>query len=177
MLASVPLHNFKDFKPDVVICPQCTQRLMSVRDIRWSPDKVELSYGCDTCGNELDKTIAEDAPIESLHPAQPPATSLCDNPEVDPEDADGADVAVFPFKSSPAPSLPAGQQTSTISEQPSYKPRQAFIEDRAARTPRQVFDQPAKPAPAATAPEQSDERPVRASRASMLLRDVAIFNL
>ncbi|MBY0380339.1 MAG: hypothetical protein K2W78_00235 [Xanthobacteraceae bacterium] len=172
MLTNVPLRDFKDFKPDVVICPHCTQRLMAVRDIRWGADKVEFTYGCDGCGNELDKPIVEDVlPAPTATPAkasrrQPAAASPLrqDVPAPAVED-----LGTFPFKPEPAKAIPAKPEAPAVNPERHYTPRQAFIEDRAARSPRQVFDA------APTVVEK--DAPTVASRASVLLRDVNIFNL
>jgi len=184
MLANVPLHDFKNFKPDVVICPHCTQHLMGVRDIRWAANKVEFTYGCDGCGKEIDKTIAEDAlrePAPMLDAvASAPVPSI---PEEDKSalQAEDLSLAPFPFKpAAPKPTQAKPLQTKPVPARPvqaepaeprtdrGLAARQTFIEDRVTRTPRQVFDD--------RQPPEKEAAPV-ASRASVLLRDVTIFNL
>jgi len=58
MLSHVQL---RDFKPDVVICPRCTQHLMGVKDVQWASDCVSFTYGCAGCGHEIDRPVGEDA--------------------------------------------------------------------------------------------------------------------
>jgi len=174
MLTNVPLRDFKDFKPDVVICPHCTQRLMAVRDIRWGADKVEFTYGCDGCGNELDKPIAEDAlPAPATTPAKAsrrqPAVVAASPPLQDVPAPAVEDLGTFPFKPEPAKTTPVKLETPATKPERHYTPKQPFIEDRAARSPRQVFD--------AAPPAVDKDAPTVASRASVLLRDVNIFNL
>lgn len=170
MLANIPLHDFKNFKPDVVICPHCTQHLMGVRDIRWAADKVEFSYGCDGCGHELDKAVAEAAAPDTAaapdHIVEAPPQKMAATAE--------EDIALFPFRPEPAKAAPAEPETPpevlpVRRKAAAYTPRHPFIEDRAARSPREVFDA------GHAAPAQ--DTPTVASRASVLLRDVTIFNL
>jgi hypothetical protein len=181
MLTNVPLRDFKNFKPDVVICPHCTQHLMGVRDIHWGANKVDFTYGCDGCGHELDKTIAEGAaPTPATcapavaEPATPPAVSVVQEAPAPAPAVE--DLVPFPFRpATPTPPSAKSEPAATKTERSTYVPRQTFIEDRATRTPRQVFDEkrPAlEPRPAI----ELDKPPV-ASRASLLLRDVAIFDL
>jgi len=53
--------QLRDFKPDVVICPHCTQHLMGVKDVQWAADRVSFTYGCAGCGHEIDRPVSEEA--------------------------------------------------------------------------------------------------------------------
>jgi hypothetical protein len=174
MLTNVPLRDFKDFKPDVVICPHCTQHLMGVKDVRWGAKKVEFTYGCSGCGTELDKTIAEDVPayapvpaqasIQAASPAEPAPIRMAAKAAIpalaapEPEKPVIEDLGAFPFKKpSPAERKPHVLKQAFIEDRIALKPKQVFAEDHAAFVPRDL--------------------PAQTTRASVLLRDVAIFNL
>jgi hypothetical protein len=174
MLTNVPLRDFKDFKQDVVICPHCTQHLMGVKDVRWGAKKVEFTYGCSGCGTELDKTIAEDVPTYAQVPAQP---SIKDAPPVEPEPVRMAAEAAIPAPAAWEREEPVVEDLGAFpfkktgpTERKPHVLKQTFIEDRIALKPKQVFAEEH----AVFVPR---DLPAQTTRASVLLRDVAIFNL
>ena len=109
MLSHVQL---RDFKPDVVICPHCTQHLMGVKDVQWTADRVSFTYGCAGCGHEIDRPVGEDvipapraAAPEPHKPASDDVTVMEDFP--------------FPFRKSreaPLFALKADDSDSTDSQ-------------------------------------------------------------
>lgn len=60
MLANVAL---RDAKPAVVVCPDCKQRLMEIKDVQWAVSKLEFTYECTGCGAEVKKAIEGTAEI------------------------------------------------------------------------------------------------------------------
>lgn len=116
MLSQVQL---RDFKPDVVICPHCTQHLMGVKDVQWATDGVSFTYGCAGCGHEIDRPVAEEAipsPWSNAKAAPTPKS----------EPAPAADVTAmdehpFPFRKSQDSSHP-----------PAFDADDAVIENKAA---------------------------------------------
>lgn len=91
MLSHVQL---RDFKPDVVICPHCTQHLMGVKDVQWTADRVSFTYGCAGCGHEIDRPVGEDVI---------PAARAAATPETDKPASEGVTVMEdfpFPFRKS-----------------------------------------------------------------------------
>lgn len=62
MLATAHLH---DARPAVVVCPQCAQRLMEIKDVQWAAAKLEFTFECADCGTELSKTVAGEEPVAS----------------------------------------------------------------------------------------------------------------
>ena len=109
MLSHVQL---RDFKPDVVICPHCTQHLMGVKDVQWTAARVSFTYGCAGCGHEIDRPVGEDvipapraAAPEPHKPASDDVTVMEDFP--------------FPFRKSreaPLFALKADDSDSTDSQ-------------------------------------------------------------
>jgi len=102
--------QLRDFKPDVVICPNCTQHLMGVRDVQWAADHMSFTYGCAGCGHEIERPVAED-----LLP--PPAAAAEETVEA--TAAAGDDVTVmedhqFPFREwrKSRPAALANEETS-----------------------------------------------------------------
>lgn len=63
MLANVAL---RDAKPAVVVCPDCKQRLMEIKDVQWATTKLEFTYECSGCGAELKKAIEGTAEIATF---------------------------------------------------------------------------------------------------------------
>lgn len=62
--------QLRDFKPDVVICPHCTQHLMGVKDVQWAADRVSFTYGCAGCGHEIDRSVGDDVVPAALSSAK-----------------------------------------------------------------------------------------------------------
>jgi hypothetical protein len=91
MLSHVQL---RDFKPDVVICPHCTQHLMGVKDVQWTADRVSFTYGCAGCGHEIDRPVGEDV----IPAARAAATPETDKPAS--EDVTVMEDFPFPFRKS-----------------------------------------------------------------------------
>jgi hypothetical protein len=153
---------------------------MGVSDVRWGANKVDFTYNCSGCGHELDKTIAEDTPrvadvaaLDAKDAAVPAASAPVGvTPPALPK-APVEDLGTFPFRTTtPTPSERITLKPKLESEEArvsTYVPRQTFIEDRATRTPRQVFEEDRSPPP--------QDLPTQTTRASVLLRDFAIFNL
>lgn len=63
MLANVAL---RDAKPAVVVCPDCKQRLMEIKDVQWAVTKLEFTYECTGCGAEVKKAIEGTAEIATF---------------------------------------------------------------------------------------------------------------
>ncbi len=91
MLSHVQL---RDFKPDVVICPHCTQHLMGVKDVQWTADRVSFTYGCAGCGHEIDRPVGEDV-IPAARAAATPETDKAAS-----EDVTVMEDFPFPFRKS-----------------------------------------------------------------------------
>lgn len=103
MLSHVQL---RDFKPDVVICPHCTQHLMGVKDVQWAADRVSFTYGCAGCGHEIDRPVGDDvfpAALSSVKVQQAKAQPAPEPAEdVTPMD----DLGPFPFRKPNEPTRP-----------------------------------------------------------------------
>ncbi|MBN9603157.1 MAG: hypothetical protein J0G33_09515 [Afipia felis] len=112
MLSQVQL---RDFKPDVVICPHCTQHLMGVKDVQWAADCVSFTYGCAGCGHEIDRPVADEAIPASWSNAKAAPTPRS-------EPAPAADVTLmddhpFPFRKSQESSRPfAFEATDAVAD-------------------------------------------------------------
>jgi hypothetical protein len=85
--------QLRDFKPDVVICPHCTQHLMGVKDVQWAADRVSFTYGCAGCGHEIDRPVGDDVVPAALSSAKALKTH---EPAEDVTSMD--DLGPFPFR-------------------------------------------------------------------------------
>lgn len=103
MLSHVQL---RDFKPDVVICPHCTQHLMGVKDVQWAADHVSFTYGCAGCGHEIDRPVGDDVFPAALSSArmQQAKTPQTSEPAEDVTLMD--DLGPFPFRKPNEPARP-----------------------------------------------------------------------
>jgi len=116
MLSHVQL---RDFKPDVVICPHCTQHLMGVKDVQWAADRVSFTYGCAGCGHEIDRPVGDDVFPAALSSAKVQQATA-------PEPAGDVtlmdDLGPFPFRKPNEPTRPfafeANDDTSVVGESP-----------------------------------------------------------
>jgi hypothetical protein len=89
--------QLRDFKPDVVICPHCTQHLMGVKDVQWAADRVSFTYGCAGCGHEIDRPVGDDVVPAALSSAKALNQALkTDEPAEDVTLMD--DLGPFPFR-------------------------------------------------------------------------------
>jgi hypothetical protein len=89
--------QLRDFKPDVVICPHCTQHLMGVKDVQWATDGVSFTYGCAGCGHEIDRPVSEEAIPASWSNAK--ACTKADTMEEPAADVTLMDdLGTFPFR-------------------------------------------------------------------------------
>jgi len=94
MLSHVQL---RDFKPDVVICPHCTQHLMGVKDVQWTAEHVSFTYGCAGCGHEIDRPVGDEAIPAAWSSAKiaPQASEPADDAE---EEVTRMEDFPFPFR-------------------------------------------------------------------------------
>lgn len=200
MLSHVQL---RDFKPDVVICPHCTQHLMGVKDVQWTADRVSFTYGCAGCGHEIDRPVGEDV----IPAARAAATPKTDKPAS--EDVTVMENFPFPFRKSreaplfalkadnagPTDNLIAADNLADddddnemtehhdapalfgsmrlLPPKPSWLETPVFGRERPALTPKQVFDTERRDSERRDGPLPD----AATTRASALLRDVSIFSL
>lgn len=224
MLSHVQL---RDFKPDVVICPHCTQHLMGVKDVQWASDRVCFTYSCAGCGHEIDRPVGEDlisaarAAVtgEARKPVRDDVTEMGDFPfpfrkprEPGPlftfeaaddattddyaaadslpqddvladglsaygvlehdapadDESDDEDLAEESYEPAPFGSM------SLLPPKPSWLETPLVSRERPALTPKQMFDVERRDSERFEGPLPD---PVPTTRASVLLRDVSIFNL
>ena len=119
MLSHVQL---RDFKPDVVICPHCTQHLMGVKDVQWAADRVSFTYGCAGCGHEIDRPVGDDGLPAALSSAKVQQAAAPQTPgpadDVTPMD----DLGPFPFRKPSEPARPFAfepdEDASMVGESP-----------------------------------------------------------
>jgi hypothetical protein len=103
MLSHVQL---RDFKPDVVICPHCTQHLMGVKDVQWAADRVSFTYGCAGCGHEIDRPVGDDVFPAALSSAKMQQAKAPQAPEPAEDITPMDDLGPFPFRKLSEPSRP-----------------------------------------------------------------------
>jgi hypothetical protein len=103
MLSHVQL---RDFKPDVVICPHCTQHLMGVKDVQWAADRVSFTYGCAGCGHEIDRPVGDDVFPAALSSAKMQQAAAPQTPEPAGDVTPMDDLGPFPFRKPNEPSRP-----------------------------------------------------------------------
>ena len=103
MLSHVQL---RDFKPDVVICPHCTQHLMGVKDVQWAADRVSFTYGCAGCGHEIDRPVGDDVFPAALSSAKVQQAKATPTPEPAGDVTPMEDLGPFPFRKLSEPSRP-----------------------------------------------------------------------
>lgn len=119
MLSHVQL---RDFKPDVVICPHCTQHLMGVKDVQWAADRVSFTYGCAGCGHEIDRPVGDDVFPAALSSAKVQQATAPQTPEPGGDVTPMDDLGPFPFRKPNEPSRPftfeADDDTSVAGESP-----------------------------------------------------------
>jgi hypothetical protein len=119
MLSHVQL---RDFKPDVVICPHCTQHLMGVKDVQWAADRVSFTYGCAGCGHEIDRPVGDDVFPAALSSAKMQQAKAPQAPEPAEDVTPMDDLGPFPFRKPNEPSRPftfeADDDTSVAGSKP-----------------------------------------------------------
>ena len=199
MLSHVQL---RDFKPDVVICPHCTQHLMGVKDVQWMANRVSFTYGCAGCGHEIDRPVGDDvfpaalSTIKAPEPAEDvtvmdehpfPFRKSCEAPlfalkadDAGPTDnliaaddlANGEDDDIEMTEYHDAPALFGSMRL--LPPKPSWLETPVFGRERPALTPKQVFDTERRDSERRDGPLPDA---AATTRASALLRDVSIFSL
>jgi hypothetical protein len=103
MLSHVQL---RDFKPDVVICPHCTQHLMGVKDVQWAADRVSFTYGCAGCGHEIDRPVGDEVFPAALSGARLRQAAAPQEPEPAEDVTPMDDLGPFPFRKPSEPIRP-----------------------------------------------------------------------
>ncbi|GAA3854050.1 hypothetical protein AFIC_001864 [[Pseudomonas] carboxydohydrogena] len=196
--------QLRDFKPDVVICPHCTQHLMGVKDVQWTADRVSFTYGCAGCGHEIDRPVGEDvipaarvAAPEPHKPASDDVTVMEDFPFPFRKSREAPLFALKADDAGPTDNLIAANDPADdddddnemtehhdapapfgsmrlLPPKPSWMETPVFGRERPALTPKQVFDTERRDSERRDGPPPDS---AATTRASALLRDVSIFSL